>query len=235
MSKQIVAAFLAVFCVLGVMYSNCSRDVTTLGLSSKSGGSSIQQELPFGHPDTSLESKGALVMGQLTLGDGDYVKSVLRDIFENQAPTQPIKDYVESVIWDEFTRNQSAFGRSCDPLSDGSYWPCYFMETNVNITMSSQSSSVRQGSVIQACRRILANDTVLSAVLGTISGGRSTPSSDSIKSAAGLFFPAAIHDPQLLGHLEDIDQTMAENSEKVMDRWRILLLTLCESPAWQIL
>ncbi len=199
--------------------------------------SSVQAEnpLPFDHPDTDIVSQGEPVQGRIVMGDRYYLESVFRDVFAPSGTDVNIVNYVNTVLIQEFSTTQNMLGRGCDVNEDGSLFYCYDSIANLEIAMGAGTSSIREAARLQVCRRIISNSTVVASVVNEIRSNQSTPNANSIAKLVELFFPAGNAPESINSELLGLDAEMAAGGETVENRWKILLLSVCESPAWQVL
>ena len=212
-------------------FQNCS------GFFSGKSGSDDQStlDLPSGHPAEPDPIIAAVATGSIVLGDRDFLESVFRDVFDSSIGTADTRNYLNAVLNQEFGPTQQMLGRSCNPLEEGTTERCGGQLTNVNIAMQASTSAIREAARIQVCRRVLANDSLLNIAVLKVRGQQSTPNKASVVAAVGLFYPT-LEDTQDLGQkLQEMDQVMAQNAETEKNRWRLIFLTLCEAPTWQIL
>lgn len=213
----------------GMFFQNC----TGAGFAAKPA-TVTTVDLPYGHPSIDITS-GPVMSGQIVLGDQLFISSVYRDVFDSPSASAAAKTFLQNVLYTELNKVQQSLGRSCDPLSDGNLRNCQYMISNADTAMNAASSAIREASRIQTCRRLLASNEVLSNVVAKIGQIQTPPAADTISAAIGLFYPA---NPIVQGaqtDLANLDQSMANGKETASDRWRILLLTLCESPTWEVL
>jgi hypothetical protein len=213
---------LAGLLVLMSAFQNCTK-----GFSSAGKGS----DLPLGHPDTGL----VIMQSHVVLGDREYLESAFSNVFSQAGVTSGQSGYLANVLLQEFLPQQGSLGRACDPLYDGSIENCYYLIDNANINMSAASSSIREAARIQVCRRLLANDLLLQAMIGQVSGNQSTPNAQSVTAIIQQYYPAKDSAPSLIDSLLNLDATMAKQGESTADRWRLIFLALCESPEWEVL
>jgi hypothetical protein len=219
--------------MLVVGFQNCSKfAVTFAGASSKSQS---VDSLPFNHPDVTIAAQGAVVTGNIKIGDRDYLESVFTDVFASPKLTREEIGYLNAVLNQEFGTTQQLLGRSCDPIETGTADRCYGQLTNADTVMLANSTSIREAARIQVCRRLFANDSLLGVVIGKIQASETTPSAETVTAAIELFYPAQDSALGVLPALLNLDQQMAAASESVSDRWRLIFLTVCESPTWQVL
>lgn len=210
-----------------VFFQNC-------GGSFMSAKASSSVNLPFGHPGTELQIASGVAKGTLPLGDIDYVQSVFADVFQSKDPN--VRGFIETLRYQEFGEVQAMMGRPCEVSTDASFYPCNNSLANVDIAMGATTSAIREAARIQTCRRYIANDTMLATAIGNARDGSfGPPDSMGVSKAIRMFFPASDEAQEALGELMQLDEKMKAAGETPADRWRMIFLTLCESPAWQVL
>lgn len=198
-------------------------------------GDGMTNNLSIDHPDISGPNLAKTAAGHILVGDREYLESVFLDVFSSPQASPDEQNYINAVIYQEFAPEQQMLGRSCDPLQDGTLNRCNYSLTNVDTAMLANSSAIREAAQVQVCRRLLANDGVLAVVLGKIRGSQSAPTDQSIAGMIELFFPVQDGAQDAKSALLELDRAMAQKPESLTDRWRLLLLTVCESPSWQVL
>lgn len=229
------SATLASIVVLLVVFQNCSGTPFSGMRSYPSNAVQADNPLPFDHPTTEISNQGDPVSGKLVMGDRLYLESAFRDIFIPPDSPTNVVNYVEAVLFQEFAPIQSALGRACDINQDGTSDDCLGSTANVDIKMSAGTLPIREAARIQVCRRILGNNTMVELMINQVKGNQPTPNDVSVAALINLFFPAQNAPLSLNAKLIELDQFMATSGESVKDRWAILFLTVCESPAWQVL
>lgn len=231
--KILATLIISIFVV--VVFQNCSSSLLPGMRSMPSTAEQAKNPLPFEHPDPDIGYQGKPVSGQMVIGDRLFLQSVFRDVFAPPGSPANIVEYVDAVIYQELGQVQTALGRSCDINQDGTTDDCFSAFQNVDIKMNAGTSSIREAARIQVCRRILGNATMVQSMISQVKGNQPTPNDQSIAAIVYLFFPADNAPSTLHSSLKELDQNMAEGGESVADRWAILFLTVCESPAWQVL
>lgn len=220
---------------LATVFQNCSGSPFAGMRSSPSNSVQAENPLPFEHPATEIQPQGDPVSGQLILGDRLYLQSVFRDVFTPPGSAADVVNYVETVLYQEFVPVQGALGRACDVNQDGTLDDCGASVPNLDIKMNAGTSSIREAARLQVCRRLLGNNRILETMVSQVKGNQATPNATSISALVFLFFPAENVPASLNSKLMELDQEMAEAGESLETRWSILFLTVCESPAWQVL
>lgn len=210
------------------MFQNCGRVFTGF---SESEEASLA--LPLEHPSIERETKTAVAKGELRMGDRDFIESVFLDVFSSGDPGA--QGFLEAVLYQELAVNQHVLGRSCEPAEDGSSHDCAGAMPNMDLPMDPKTSSIREAVRIQTCRRLLANDTMLGIVIQKTKGPGPAPDAASIEKAIRLFYPAQDSAQEAARMIMKMDEQIARDGNNDYDRWRAVLLILCESPTWQML
>ena len=226
-TKRIIAGLSVAGAAFLMLFQNC-------GGSFLSAKSSSSLDLPFGHPGTEPQIASGVAKGSLPMGDIDYVHSVLADVFHSANPD--VLSFISAMRYEELGEIQAMMGRPCEVSTDGSYYPCNNSLSNIDVAMGASTSSIREAARIQVCRRYLANDTMLSVAIGNARDGSvGEPDAQAVAKAIRMFYPASDEAQNVLGDLMNLDTKMKSAGETSADRWRMIFLTLCESPGWQVL
>jgi hypothetical protein len=187
----------------------------------------------------------SLAQSSARFGDRDFVRSVFFNVFsaplalgDGGAPDAGDNTAAFNGLFDaEIIAQQHLFGRACNPLEKGNGDDCNGNLTNAALK-GIESSAGREATRIQLCRRFSANDDFAGRAI-TRAGGALTaaPNEASFAGIARLFYPDI--EPEDLTPLQKslatLDAEMSKNAEPMLERWRMLLLTVCETPDWQIL
>lgn len=192
-------------------------------------------DLPSNHPDVEGLVAPKPAQSQVQLADREFIESFLRDVFTSREPTGAEHEALSQIFMAEFGPTQHHLGGSCSIYDEGSMRGCYYVTTNQFNPFYASSSSAREGSRYQVCRRLVAHPTLMAAVLSKFPERTSTPDDASLAVAVSLFYPDFQEPHEIIASLRELDQAAAFNREPVADRWRLIVLALCESPGWQIL
>lgn len=226
--RKLIPTFLF-FLVIGVTFSAAFQNCSPQHLESFSSNS-----LPLNHPDVTGASNEIIELP--ALGDRDYLKSVYLQIFSSGTNNEEIP-HLEYRFDVETNPHQHLLGRSCNPMETGDNVICHHSPSNTEIPMITQSSSARSAVRIQVCRRMVENDHVLQWTLAKLSQKDAPPNDTAISEAASWFYPhlEASQKQELQQSLKVLNTEMSKKSESVTNRWRMLILALCESPGWEVL
>lgn len=199
------------------------------------GGDVMTFDLPSDHPPTPDQPVIAPASGSLVLGDRDFLESYLFDVFAAVPANSGYEGYLQEVMYQEFMGIQQLLGRPCDPLRMGTNRVCGYRTSNMLVAASPASYSMREAARIQVCRRILANDSVVSVLRSKIGTDTFTPSATTLPAAYALFFPAGELSESVKEAFVQLDEAMVDGNESEISRWRAIFLTLCEVPTWQVI
>ena len=219
--------------MIGLLFQNCAQ------------GFSVNQltfNLPINHPSIHEASEEVQVAppvatSKLVIGDQLFLESAFREAF--LSPDSPPNEtgFMDYLFAEEFRREQHLLGRGCDPIEFGDGTPCNGILNNASISMSPSTSSGREAARLQICRRVISNDVMMARVIRKVSAGDTTPNATSIEAIVRLFYPNMDQEVvnQSVLALGELDYGMTKGNERILDRWKILLLTVCESSGWEAL
>ncbi|MNS64206.1 hypothetical protein D3C72_973270 [compost metagenome] len=230
-TKKLLPIFglLAVGVLCTQLFQNCgpmgtfaSEDVQMLDMASE-GGSDMN------HP----AQKEVLPPTQrVQLGNKRYVASLLREVFTSAATPVP---NLEALLNQWIINRGAQFGMGCDPYSTYSARDCGGSVTNANLPYRADANTVRESFHVQFCENVLGMDQGVTAVLEKIANRPSVPNSDSVRQIYMLFYRADQPSTIVINSLLDYDKVLAQGNESTLDRWRGVILQVCESPGWQLL
>jgi len=171
-----------------------------------------------------------------------YVSSVLTSVFgEGIFQTQT----VQSLIGTQF----STFGGgSCDPYVPGECPGTSAVNTPDSFGFSRSGESLldsvpslgsgRSALVTRACDKLVSHDPALLIAASQITGNGTgspwaAPTDVGLVAAFQLFYPARTPSTEVITELRSVSTQAAQYGYQ--ESWRFVLLTVCLSPAWQIL
>lgn len=217
--------FIGVF-FFTLLFQNCGQFTAT---------SSSSEQLSPNHPPIEIEQKASVTRDRLLLGDAFYVMSVFRDVFAGENSHPDITGFVEYVLREEILSAQTEFGRACSLFHDGALQNCNGNVFNQSINMKSSSSSLREAARLQTCQRLVNNDYVLTQLINKVKGSSDAPTKESVSRIVLLFFPALDSTKDFETSLLKLETRMVAGAEPVIDRWRLIVFSVCEEPGWQLL
>lgn len=223
---KIVALSLAGGGMINSVFVNCSGPFQSTAMSI---------DLPVQHPDIEEFRAPAAAQSNVQIADRIYIESFLRDIFTSSESNKAENDALSSIFMTEIWPTQHHLGGACSLYDDGSFRNCYYVATNQLNSFYAASSSPREGARYQTCRRLVATDGLMNAVIKKLPPRTNTPDMESVIAAIGLFYPSLESPEVVAAKILEADEAAAYNRESVMDRWRLVFLGLCESPGWQVL
>lgn len=194
-------------------------------------------DLPLNHPSGDGSVSTATIQSKVVLGDRDYLESVFRDVFLSDQSSINDVNTLNYFIAVELSPMTHILGRSCDVSETGDGRRCEYLTSNTQLAMNAATSSAREAARIQLCRRATSHQSLLLQAVNKVRGTNSTPNDQSILNIVRLFYPFIddVSASEIQSSLAKIDRDMKQASELPEDRWRILVLTVCESPGWEIL
>lgn len=189
--------------------------------------------LPQNHPDLTPSSSSN--SGVITLIDHKTIQSFFYSIFINEGSSQKTINELSIILSSEIIMQQNTFGYPCDPISSGDFSECNYSLANLSTPLSQSSSTIREASRVQTCRRITSNNDLLLAAIENIHAQNEFPNSSSILKALRLFYPALSEVDEPLNALIVLSNQMAQNEEDHFTQWRLIINIICESPYWELL
>lgn len=170
---------------------------------------------------------------QLRMADRTYVESVLNQAFDisKETPT--------ALLVEQHTLQRFEFGGSCDLYEASEYekgkieFPREQCYVGLGSSTPATSNPMRYSWTIKICEQLVKDIIRFNAIMKKIfpDGANLTPTSQSIEKAYGIFFLEEKPDENSLKALLELSNTV----EDVNEKWRLIMLTLCISPEWQVL
>ncbi len=161
-----------------------------------------------------------------------FVSTKLNDIFGGSAGA-----VTSSLIANDAGR----FGGPCDLYATDFNGSQNY--GNCNLHADSQASLIgpqtpsRQSLVVRACQRIVQDNAAVSAAVTNAVGSNATgraPASGDIQSMYELFYTGRVATDATLAALAMVGTGAQQKGYGTMGAWRYILLTLCQSPDWQV-
>jgi hypothetical protein len=230
-NKKILAVWLGLSTGLLLSFQNCGKAPL---VSESYEGSPI----PIYHPDekpTTPSYQSAL------LANKNQVSDLLQSIFAKPGVVFP---QLESLIHQWIITKPGEFGGSCNMYDSYSTVDCGGGVSNVNLPFYADGNPLRESNRLQFCQRILSIDTSLDNALFNVGLVRTMePSRANISLAYELFYRgedfSSPESQNVLNSLVELNAGLANPGlslpgENTTDRWRAILLTVCESAGWQL-
>lgn len=224
-----------VFIVAGMVvgYNNCAR----------LGGfeSSESMDISITHPGDTIAPLSATTV-QHHLSEKEYTSELMRSIFIG---SQLNRDMVD--LWmDRWVETQGHFwGGGCNVYDTHStracgpsfYAPNFPGQGTPELARQSgqvPASVIRESYRIQTCEGLIGTEAGLNSALEKIERG-AVPTAESIAQIYNLFYRGDDIPQSVLQVLLDMDRSLALRAATEVERWRMQLLVICESPGWQVL
>lgn len=224
MNKRITltVAGLTIGLILTQAFQNCAQPFE---LSSMSGD--LDYSMGSEHPGNAVaaaSTQSPLLVNRV------YMTNLFNDVFLTSSSTAAEKTALTNITNQWFTNKTSAFGYPCD------------IKTGVNdcngtilAPMNTGTNTLRAAFKSQACQSALSNNTFVNNFVSKVSVVGSAPTATSIELAFGMFYRGDDADPGLIQGLVASDRMMYEKNPSIagVDRWRYLILAICESSGWE--
>ncbi len=239
--KQIVATILAIglrknhvsliigFFIISFGFQNCTK------LDSISSADFSSVNLPIEHP--TLEQKTLPSSQKLMLAHRNYIVTLFKDIFESENYTirNSSKGSLDDILEHWIGHKGTQFGLACDPYSSQSTADCAGDISNANGAIIKDDGTLRESYRLKACRDILDSENAVEAALEKINRSSQIPNKSSVIQIYELFYRDTNAGELTVNSLLELDRELSKANESVYERWRALLLVVCESPGWQML
>ncbi|WP_413584681.1 hypothetical protein [Bdellovibrio sp. HCB274] len=219
---NLTIAGLTIGFVLTQAFQNCAQPFELASLSGDADYS-----MGADHPGNAVV--GASTQSPL-LVNRVYMTNLFNDVFLTSASTAGEKTTLTNITNQWFTNKTSAFGYPCD------------IKTGVNdcngtilAPMNTGTNTLRAAFKSQACQSVLSNDTFVNNFVSHVSVVGSAPTATSIELAFSMFYRGDDANPGLIQGLAASDRMMYEKNPSISgrDRWRYLILAICESSGWE--
>lgn len=211
-------------------YQNCGQfgdQFEVAEMSSTGSGDTAGSAMDLNHPN---QLKADPPKQRILVGNKDYVAQLMRENFTStQAPVPGLEDLIFTWIYSKGAQ----YGQGCDPYSSWSARDCGGSVTNANLGYYAEDNTVRESFRIQFCENVLGMDQGVQAVLEKISRKSQTPDIEAVAQIYDLFYRSGEVNEAVLSSLIDLDRSLAKQNETVMNRWRAVILQVCESSGWQ--
>ena len=170
---------------------------------------------------------------ELQIGDRSYVESVLLQVFDAKGTSA--ESYILSDIY-----SRVEFGGACDIYSSADNgtttsreFPKENCYTGVGIVQPSNSNPMRFSLTTNVCERLVADSARMAVIRNKIFTDKQwrKPDDVSVNKAWGLFFPTYSADSSIVRELKELGELSGSDE----NAWKHIVLTMCISPAWQVL
>ena len=219
-----LGAFLSVLFVMAQVFTNCSK---------QGGYTEGVQSLTLGpdHPPVTVLKSFAKYSAPL--GHKQFIASIISENFSTSESSVGYVGGLKSLVKEWATDQGSQLGLACNPYESPSGNDCSGNINNANSALLRPSTPIREALRIHLCDEILGNDEAVTAALKNAQVTAPMPDHDSIVQIAGLFFRGDSPSPDFIDLITEMDQHLNLENTKTFDRWRLILVEICESTEWQ--
>lgn len=209
--------------VLTQAFQNCAQPFELASTGTLDSSLSMSSEHP-GATIAQATSQAPLLANRI------YISSLMADVFTTDSMSGDDRNFLNSTLNSWITTQPAVYGYPCNTKANAG-------ECNgtVLVPMNSGTNTLRAAYKSQACQTILSRDVYVNAVVSKVSTMGAAPTATSIASLYELFYRGDDADPNLVQGLISSDRGILSQNMKVSttDRWRYLILALCESPGWE--
>lgn len=224
-----IFGFFVIAAVLTQFFTNCG--VLNTGKFTAQGADSIGlASLSVSHPEEKADAPNL----KNFLVNREYVRALLLDVFTSA--NFPTGDIDGAYLRPWVLNKPGAFGGNCDLYSSESGNDCGGSVANTNLPLQTTGSTLRSISTVAVCEYLLSNDNAVYAALEKTSDvEKSYPNAAAISQVYSLFRRGWDIDSTTLGLYMQLDASLKERGAPPLDRWRLVIQSICEDPAWQAL
>lgn len=215
--------------VLLVYFQNCANDTSPWILESETSSTEVTEPLPLEHPP---EKTIVQTTVKYQLANRDYVINLMKDIFSD-ANGVPINE-LEGILDKWVLTRSGQFGLGCDTTSSYTGQDCPSQVDSSNLPVYSDDNTIRESYIVQLCQSVLSVDSAVVFVKQKVQSGSEYPNRDAVIKIYNLFYRSNDPNDNTINTLLDLDRALAANREDQMNRWRGVILQVCESPGWQM-
>ncbi len=221
--QQIKFSAISIVAIIAVLtFQNCSEQALYL-MSNSSSAFESSSQLP--DESTLLPSKRTLMVQ-----NKNYTASLFRAIFARDANDTGLENLIN--LWIYYRPAQ--FGGACNVYDTYGQSDCGGDVSNANLSVHNDPGTLREVYRLKLCAQVLNSDDFVNSALDKIGKRGQKPDAQSIGLLYSLFYREQDPSPSIIAALTELDNTLAANSENSIDRWRALLLSVCESVGWQL-
>lgn len=185
----------------------------------------LSSPLPMDHPTIVTQS---LAVEKAPVVQRKYVGELFKEIFtSSQFPVENLESIVDQWIHSK----PGQFGYPCNPYDSYSMRDCQNDSTAANLAYQPDPTALSESYRLQACQNILGQNNGVHAALEKIENRKMDQAS--LVEAYALFYRAVKPSFGVIDALDEMNQSMIQNGENETERWRAVLMQICESPFWQ--
>ena len=219
----IVGTLVAGLFSLSQIFTNCSH---------QGGYPQEVQSLTLGldHPSVVAKSDAAYLS---PLGHSQYMATILTEIFSTPSSPAGYVSTLNSLVTTNAVFQGPQLGLACDPNDSYSGDNCGGNITNANLPMYRESTPIRESLMLRLCSEILGNNEAVEAAMKNAQILASSPDRASVESLVELFYRGDLPGNGFIDTLLEMDQHLDAENTATQDRWRMLLVEICETSGWQ--
>lgn len=231
MNKKVVRTVTTLVCglIMTQFYQNCGQLGQFDLASETTGGLNMGSSV---NPDTSHPSEKDVTapVQHILVQNKVWVASLMRDIFARSANDGTLENLINQWIM----YRPAQYGGSCNVYDTYGGRDCGGDVTNANLPPHTDDNTVRESFRLQFCQNVLGYDAFVNSVVAKIDKTAQAPDANSIGQIYTLFYRDRDPDPLTISSLIELDHNLTQNSESIQNRWRAVILEVCESPGWQL-
>ncbi|WP_413557712.1 hypothetical protein [Bdellovibrio sp. HCB209] len=219
---SLTVAGLTIGLVMTQAFQNCAQPFELASLSGDSNASMGAE-----HPGNAVATPS---IQSPVLVNRVYINSLFNDVFLTSTSAAAEKTTLTNILNTWIYLKTSAFGYPCDPKSGVN--DC---GGTIVAPMNTGTNTLRAAFKSQACQSVLSQDVFVNNFVSKVSVVGAAPTATSLENAFGMFYRGDDADPGLIQGLMASDRAMYEQNPQISarDRWRYLILAICESTGWE--
>lgn len=224
---KIIALFLAVG-VSVQLFQNCSAVMSPEDEGSYSSRfPSTGLSTPTDHPNDAVVKPTSQ---RPVLANREYIFQLFSEVFETPQTANSASSTIKAWVGN----HSGIFGYPCNPKGPNGVGDCGGSDL---APMNPQSDTLRASHKAQLCLTLTSNQTFLQNALSKIDNRPAQPDLQSIHQIIKLFYRGEEDMLGLANELLVFDQSVKETDPMIttIDRWRLLVNMVCESPNWELL
>lgn len=145
----------------------------------------------------------------------------------------------DSLIHQWILYKTGEFGGACNVYDSYGATDCGGGLSNVNLPYYASGNPLRESNRLQFCQRILVYDVAIENALFNVGLQKTDElTKNNISLVYELFYRGedfqSADSQKVLSALDELNQSLKLEGENSTERWRAVLLTVCESAGWQL-
>ena len=220
--------------VLSQAYQNCAgplggEQFAAMDLASTGGlPMGDNSNLDINHPPA---EKALPPTHELQLVSREYVVQILK---ENFVSTEFPRADISTLIYTWAGHKAAQFGSACSMYDSASYRDCSG-DSGSTLPLRTSANVLRESYRMQICENILAyTEAVKTALMRVGLSDTVAPKVEDLSKIYSLFYRTGEIDELTLRSMYALDAELVTAKESILNRWRMQLMLVCESPGWQL-